>query len=181
MFLNDGYDAVAMEVVALNAGVSKGTLYARHPTKEALFRAVIENSVAEWSAWAATDDHMLTDDIEERLRHHSRTMARSLFEPDVQAFQRLLLTNRFRFPELSRALYDAGYSYIVSIIRSDIMAAAKRDGQPVGDADGIARQLVTTISGWHLQESAARELTIAETIAFGDRAVTLLMAARSIW
>lgn len=181
MFLEDGYDAVAMEVVALTAGVSKGTLYARHSAKDALFRAVVESSVADWSASAAVEDHLLTDDLEERLRHHARITARYMLEPEVQAFQRLLLTNRHRFPDLSRAMYDTGYSYFIDLIRQDIEVAAKKDGHPVRDADGIARQLVATITGWHYQESAARDLTLQELTAVADRTVTLLMAARPLW
>jgi len=181
MFLEDGYDAVAMEVVALNAGVSKGTLYSRYSAKEALFRAVVENTVADWSAAAAVEDHLLTDDLKERLLHHSRVLARYMLDPDVQAFQRLLVTNRLRFPELSRAMYDTGYSYFFDILRKDIEAAAEREGEPVRDADSIARHLIATLTGWHYQESSARDLTLEELTGVGDRTVTLLMAARHLW
>ena len=63
LFLADGFDAVAMEQVAAVAKVSKGTLYARYPAKEALFTAVIRASLREWSEEAARQDHELTDDI----------------------------------------------------------------------------------------------------------------------
>lgn len=181
MFLDDGYDAVAMEAVALKAGVSKGTLYARHPTKDALLCAVVESSVEEWSASAASEDHLLTDDIEERLRHHAHVIARYVLQPDVQAFQRLMVASRVRFPALSRAMYDSGYSYIVGLVRADILAAAARDDQPVKDADSIARHLIATVTGWAAQEGSGREPTLDELLAVGDRAVLLLMAARSLW
>lgn len=181
MFLDEGYDAVAMEAVALRAGVSKGTLYARHSTKDALFNAVVEESVADWSASAAVDDHLLTDVLEDRLRHHAHVIARYQFEPDVQAFQRLMTTSKVRFPALSQAMYDKGYSYIVNLIRTDILDAALRDNRPVRDADSIARHLIATIIGWATQESSGREVTCAELLAVGDRTVSLLMAARDMW
>jgi AcrR family transcriptional regulator len=77
MFLESGYDAVAMENIASATGVSKGTLYARYPSKEALFARVIKERVKTWSAIAGEEDYLLTDDIGERLRHHARTVAKS--------------------------------------------------------------------------------------------------------
>lgn len=180
-FLEDGYDAVSMEGVASETGVSKGTLYARYASKEALFAAVVQASVGEWSEFAARNDHQLSDDIGDRLRHHARSIAHSVVQPDVRAFQRLLVANSDRFPELSRAMYDAGYSYIVGLISADIEAAAKRDGIPVSDAWGIASLIVSSVTGWHMMESAARELAEDEVFTFAERFVSLLLVARSSW
>lgn len=181
MFLEEGYDAVAMEGIALAAGVSKGTLYARHPSKSALFRAIVTDSVAQWSADAAVDDHLLTDDIGERLRHHGRVTARYMLNSELQAFQRILLAARYRFPELSRPIYETGYLYFVTLIADDIVAAARRDGIAVRDPGSIARHLISTISGWYGQESAVHDVTLEDIAAVSDRTVDLLMAARPSW
>ena len=75
MFLELGYDGVAMENIAAATGVSKGTLYARYPSKEALFTTVIHDRVKQWSLISARQDHRLTDDIAERLHHHAHQSA----------------------------------------------------------------------------------------------------------
>lgn len=181
MFLESGFDAVAMENIAAAAGVAKGTLYARHPSKEALFTAIVEDRVKQWSAEAAQQDHLLGDDIAERLRHHGRTIAHSVSQPEVHAFQRLLFTTRDRFPQLSQAMYEAGYLYIVRLIARDIVAAAQRDAIPARQADAIAQMFVSAITGWHLQESGSRTVPLADTIAAADRTVDVFMAARSVW
>lgn len=181
MFFDDGYDAVAMEAVAARAGVSKGTLYARHPSKEALFTAVVEDSVRKWSLAASEQDYLLSEDIGERLRHHGHTIAKSLSQPEVQAFQLLLLANRERFPELSGAMYRTGYLYIVRLIAEDIAVAAARDGMPARDPDAIARMFVSAITGWQLQESAARPIPLDELEAMADRTTDLFLAARAGW
>jgi TetR/AcrR family transcriptional regulator, mexJK operon transcriptional repressor len=181
MFLSDGFDGVAMESVALEARVAKGTLYSRYASKDALFRSVIEASIADWSATAAVDDYLLTEDIGERLRHHAHVIARYVLDPEVQAFQRLLLANRDRFRELNRAMYEAGYRYIVCLIRDDIQAASVRDEIPVRDAESVATQLVSSLTGWEILEGSGRQVTYEEMIATADRAVSLLMAARSHW
>lgn len=181
MFLADGYDGVAMENVAAVAGVSKGTLYARYPSKEALFTAIVEDRVKQWSAAAARQDHLLTDDIGERLRHHGRIIARSLSQPEISAFTRLLLSARDRFPELSKAMYEVGYLYIVRLIAQDIIAAGERDGIPARHPDATARMFVSALTGWHLQESGARSIPIEELFEAADRTVDIFLQGRLCW
>jgi TetR/AcrR family transcriptional regulator, mexJK operon transcriptional repressor len=181
MFLESGYDAVAMENIATATGVSKGTLYARYPSKEALFTKVIQDRVDRWSTASAQEDYLLTDDIGERLYHHARTIARSFLQTDVQAFKRLTLAYRDRFPELAKALYEAGYIYIVQLISRDIQDAARRDGIPVRNPDVIARLFVSTISGWELQESSGGPVPEEDILKAARDTVDLFMAARASW
>ena len=181
MFLESGYDAVAMENIATATGVSKGTLYARYPSKEALFTTVIRERVKKWSEEASQQDHLLTDDIGERLRHHGLTMGRSMLRPEVHAFQWLTLANQDRFQSLAKAMYDAGYLYIVRLISRDISEAAARDGIPVRNPDGVARMFVSAITGWQVQERSAGPISEADMIKAVDQTVDLFMAARSNW
>jgi len=180
-FLDEGYDSVSMEGIAAATGVSKGTLYARYPSKDVLFVAVMEDSIRNWSALAANEDHLLSDDIVQRLRHHALVIARSLLWPDVRAFQRLTLANSGRFPELSRALYEQGYLYIVRLIAADIRESAKRDRRRVRDAESVGQQLVAAITGWYIQSSAIRDVSQKELEKFASRTVDLLIAARDAW
>ena len=181
MFLEEGFDRAAMESVTARTGVSKSTLYARYPSKEDLFAAVVEASVREWSARFSVDDDQLTDDIGQRLRHHARTIARSMTMPDVQAFRRILFATHERFPALALAMYDQAYSFILNLLVRDIQDAAERDGCPAVDARGVAERLLSAIQGWYLQESTVREVPLHELIAFADRTVVLMLAGRSAW
>ncbi len=181
LFFDIGYDAVAMENVAAAAGVSKGTLYARYPSKETLFIAVVEASIREWSAKSPPAARFPSTDIGERLRFHARVIAESLTYPEVRAFQRLLIANRERFPELARVMYDLGYSYIVDLLTDEIEAAAARDAIPARDAHGVAQLIVSAITGWQLQEAATRDPTREEIEAFAMRTVDLLVASRPAW
>lgn len=176
LFFAEGFDAVAMEQIAARAPVSKGTLYARYPSKEALFVAVISALVKEWSARASQQDHLLSDDIEQRLRHHARTIAASLQEPDVQAMQRLIVSIRGRFPELAQAMHDHGYAYITGIIVGDLTDDAARRGQTLRDPASVARTLVSGLAGYDIQNQDPDGLA-----PFAERLVDLLMAAREVW
>jgi len=179
-FFADGYDGVAMEQVAAEARVSKGTLYARHGSKEALFTAVIDDLVNEWSRQAAALDHLLTDDIEQRLRHHAHTIADALMRPDVRALQRLIMAMRTKTPRLFDALRDQGYRYIVDLVARDIEEAAVRDGRAAKDAGAVARMLVAGLSGFELQEEGFAGGG-SGLHAFADRLVDVLLRGRDAW
>jgi len=181
LFFADGFDAVSMEGVATATGISKGTLYARHSSKEALLTAVIEDSIQTWSLIYSVNDHLLKDSIEERLRHHGRTIAQSLLEPDVRALMRLLIGCNDRFPTFSRTIHDLGFAYIVNLVAGDITAAAQRDGIAARDPLSVARMFVSGIFGWQFQEGSARHVTTVEREAMVDRFVALFMAARPDW
>lgn len=179
MFLADGFDAVAMEQIALAAKISKGTLYARHASKEALFIAVVENTVQQWSEEASGEDYLLKDEIEARLRHHARTIAAWVQRPDVLALQKLILGVRDRFPEIARSMHDRGYRYIVDLIASDIRDAASRDGVAARDPEAVGELIVASISGRQMQDVG--QIPGGGLDRFGQRVVDLVMASRSDW
>ncbi len=177
MFLSDGYDVVAMEQVAANARISKGTLYARHPSKEALFSAVVEAAIREWSDASSEQDYLLTDDIGQRLRHHALAIITSMRLPDVVAFQRLLLSVRDRFPEAANAMHEKGYLYLVDYIARDVEAAAVRDGIAVRRPRLVAELLISAVTGREMQDGKCGE----ELETFAGGVVDLLMASRNSW
>ena len=181
MFLEEGFDQAAMETVIARTGVSKSTLYARYPSKEDLFSAVIKASVHQWSTQSAVDDDLLTEDIGQRLHHHARTIARSLTLQEIQAFHRILMATQDRFPRLARDMYAQGYSFILALLTRDIEEAAARDNQRVADARGVAERLIGAIVGWHMQETLVRAVPLAELLHFADRTVDLLLAGRAAW
>jgi AcrR family transcriptional regulator len=177
MFLSDGYDVVAMEQVAATARISKGTLYARHPSKEALFSAVVEAAIREWSDASSEQDYLLTDDIGQRLRHHALAIITSMRRPDVVAFQRLVLSVRDRFPEAATALHEKGYRYLVDYIARDVEAAAVRDGIPARRPDLVAELLIAGVTGKEMQDGECGEALEV----FAEGLVDLLIAARQNW
>lgn len=180
MFLADGFDAVGMKQVAETARVSRGTLYARYASKEALFTAVIERSIDDWSNEAAQRDPELTDNIEQRLRHHAATIAAWLGRADVLALRRLVLSMGDRFPALARVMRDKGYTYIVGLVARDIAEAAARDGRSLRDPLSVARLLVAGITGAQMQEGSER--TDQQGLQdFAQRVVDVIMCGKDAW
>lgn len=181
LFLAEGFDAVSMEQIAAATNISKGTLYARHSSKEDLFAAVTLEIIAQSSEIMAQNAHLLTDDLEQRLRHHARLMVGSLMNPEVIAFQRMLLGVQHRFPELAEAVTEVGYRYLVNIMRDDILTYAGREGRVVRDAEGVALMIVSSIGGYDMFEVSSGRLTIEQLQAHADRTIDLAMAAQAVW
>lgn len=181
LFLAEGFDPVSMEQVASAVGISKGTLYARHSSKEELFAAVVHDAIAEWSAEGGKRTDPAHDDIGQRLRYYARTLADALMRPDILMFQRVLLSVRHRFPELAKTVSDIGYGHTVEVIAADLAAAGRSDGTRAEDAQGVARMVVAAISGYHLHEMPNGRLSADRLRKYADRTVDLVMAARAAW
>jgi len=180
LFLEFGFDLVSMEQVVAAAGVSKGTLYARYASKELLFEAVIKAAIRRWSVEAALDDDLLTDNLEQRLRHHARTITTFMHRPEVLAMQRLLLAVGARFPKLVETMHDRGYRYIVNLIARDIVEAERVQGREPSDAEAVAHMLVAGLSGYQMQVATGPG---GDGVPFSlaDRMVDVIIAGRSAW
>lgn len=180
-FRSLGFDGMALEGVAAEAGVSKGTLYARHKSKEALFLAVWEDAVGRWSDAASEGDHQLTSDLRQRLAYHATTIVDSLRDPEVRDFQALILSNANRFPAIARQIHDIGHRYIVNLVAQDLADAARCEGLAPRDVQSVATAFVSAITGWLLQTATSEPPPREQAIAYALRVVDLVLAARAEW
>ncbi len=107
LFLRSGFAATSIEAIAAAAGVSKRTLYARFPAKEAVFLAVVRRLIGEWLQGfdAAVDS---APSLEAALLAAGQRMLAVALTPPALALHRLMVAEAGRFPELATALRDGG-------------------------------------------------------------------------
>ena len=179
-FLSAGFEGTAMEVVAAQAGVSKGTLYARYPTKEALLHAVIEQRVAAWSAQAGRDDHLLPPGLEDRLRYHAKTIMRSFAVDEIRAFEKLAREPAVA-TAVAREFYEIGQRFIIRLLSNEIAEGTRGDPMPARNPERIAEMLLAMLYGWYHVEEGIRAIPETEALAYADQAVDLLFAGRAAW
>lgn len=107
LFLVQGFAAVSMDAVARQAGVSKATLYAHFPGKDALFAAMVsercDRMAAEAAALAAH-----ADGTEAALRLLGKAVLGFLVAPSTLAIHRTVLAEAGRMPGLAEVFYAAG-------------------------------------------------------------------------
>lgn len=107
LFFRNGLEAVTMEAVAREAGVSKVTVYGHFATKEALFGSVIRRETATIRQGLAQlpDTH---DAVRQSLIEVGVGMLRFLLEPHVMAVERVMSHQGEQYPKLLLAFFEAG-------------------------------------------------------------------------
>jgi AcrR family transcriptional regulator len=159
-FAAHGYDGVSMAEIARHAGLQKSSLFHHFPTKDALYRAALENVVAEGMAvisrWMSASGPW-----SERLDHMAVGITHAIAEP---ARARLLLRELMTAAG-NREAGDAMQGMF------DVVVRFFEDGAAAGAwprAD--FRQLALTQLGMHLvffglPEVSARTLGVADVFA----------------
>jgi AcrR family transcriptional regulator len=99
VFLARGYAASTMHAIALQARMSKKTLYQVFPSKLALFDALLENRIFQGAALPARE----ACSQQESLSRLLFSIAETLLRPDRTALIRLIITDGQAFPELATA------------------------------------------------------------------------------
>jgi AcrR family transcriptional regulator len=102
VFFERGFAGASIDEIARLAGAGKPAMYARFPSKEALFTAVVTRSssrvVAQFESEPAAGAT-----IEERLANIGRNLLTGLLTGDNIDFMRLSIAEVRRFPELADA------------------------------------------------------------------------------
>jgi TetR/AcrR family transcriptional repressor of mexJK operon len=179
-FRNSGYDAARMEVIAEAAGVSKGTLYDRYPSKAALLRAVIAERVATWSDEWEPDGAPIAADLRQRLKQRARRLMEYYCSGKLELLERLF-TGGHSMDELRRMRYEVGHKRTIHVIAQDIVD--RTPNQPIQPraAMQLAEMLMGTLYGWWRMHQEVRRVTREEGLAYADYAVDVLFDGCSAW
>lgn len=145
-FLHGGFEAVSMDTIAREAGVSKATVYAHFAGKEELFGAVIgrecERYLAGFSA-GELDAH----DVRASLTTLGCRFLELLLSPDALALHRIILGEVSRFPALGEVFWQAGPERNLVQIESFLRAAAAAGALQIPDPRLAAEQFVGLVRG----------------------------------
>ena len=109
VFLREGFAAASTDVLAQEAGVSKGTLYAYYPSKERLFVEIIHKQLLE------NPQVQGLDMIDQCTPHHlaelrlvmlslAQKVIATLMQPETLALLRIVIADAHRFPQLVETL-----------------------------------------------------------------------------
>jgi len=141
-FLAHGYAATSMDKVAEAAGVSKATVYSHFQDKEGLFRALIEK-LAKKRFQTILGTQPLQGEPYTVLRRLAKTaLDQMVNDQEYQAFERLLMGESARFPELAQV-------FIASIAKPAIDTISKylasRSELNIPDPEATARILIGSL------------------------------------
>lgn len=150
LFFEKGYAGTPMNAVAAAVGGSKTTLWNCFPSKEELFKAVIDDMAEQYSE-ALKIDLSLEADIASELRRFALALLRTLSNEHVIALQRLVISEAERFPELSQAFYERAPKQGRIILTTFFLSAMERGVMRRGDPQQAANHFKALV-GAHIPQ-----------------------------
>jgi TetR/AcrR family transcriptional repressor of mexJK operon len=138
LFLRDGYDQTSIDAILELSGGSKATLYAYFPTKEDLFRAVIDGVMVN----NAHPDLDVGRDPRAVLTEFAVGRLHVIFSAHHRAVLRLIIAERERFPDLASLYYERGPQRSHGLLVEYLAALKAKDVLAIDDADEAAEFFV---------------------------------------
>ena len=106
VFADRGFAATKLEDVARKAGVTKGTIYLYFENKEALFKALIRQTIVPVIAKGEATAEAFTGSARELFERLIREYWRLVGETSLSSIPRLMIAEAGNFPELARFYYQ---------------------------------------------------------------------------
>lgn len=101
LFVEKGFAATKVDEIAARAGVSKGTLFLYFPTKEDLFRAVVNENIANRFAEWNEEFRAFQGSSADMLRHCMRAWWERIGNTPASGITKLMLCESQNFPEVA--------------------------------------------------------------------------------
>lgn len=149
LLLEHGFPSTSMEMVAEKAGVGKPTIYRHFGNKQELTTAVIEQRRQQLVAALGPMNDTAPDPGTD-LRAFGCRFVELILNPKARAWDRLVIAEADRHPELARTLFQAGPRYVHGIVRDYIAAAVDAGKLHTSDPDEAAEHLISLLLGLEL-------------------------------
>jgi AcrR family transcriptional regulator len=130
VFVERGFAASKLEDVARRAGVTKGTIYLYFENKEALFKAVVRETIVPVIAKGEAVAQAFTGSARELFEKLVREYWRLVGETALAGIPKLMMAEAGNFPELARFYYEEvavrGHRLMASVLERGIKAGEFR-------------------------------------------------------
>jgi AcrR family transcriptional regulator len=136
VFAETGYSGANMDAVAIEAGLSKPTLYQYFQSKEALFSAMM---LGERDQMLDVFEHPSARGMVADLMEFAWDYADTVLRPDLLSLARLIIGEVQRFPEIGRAYQEVGPDRLLRGIM-DYLEGQRRAGRLAFDDAELAAQ-----------------------------------------
>lgn len=142
LFLGRGLDAVTVEEIASEAGVSKMTVYANFDDKGALFEAVVE---LQSTRIQETFERLQIGGgrIDVTLSQFGTTLLAFLLSPEIIKLDNVISSEMARHPGLGQRFYEAGPHRMWHALTAIIEAASRKGEVRTDDAKRAAEDLIS--------------------------------------
>jgi AcrR family transcriptional regulator len=126
LFVEKGFSATRLDDVAMRAGVSKGTLYLYFDSKEALFKAVIEEGIVPTLAAAEQRVAGFEGSSIELLRHLLFGWWQEIGATRLAGVPKLIISESRNFPDVAQYYHDKVIVRGRALLRTALQRGIKR-------------------------------------------------------
>ncbi len=170
LFLRRGYAGTSMDLIAAEAGVARQTIYNQFESKESLFRAIF-SALADEAMTPLAVAAQKGGAVRATLLQLARSHMTHMLSPTKLALHRLVVAEVEQFPELGRAIYDAGATRVVAHLADFLRQQTRLGHLEVPNPEIAAAQFLGMLVG--LQQFRAlmkvevteREIDVTATAA----------------
>jgi TetR/AcrR family transcriptional regulator of autoinduction and epiphytic fitness len=125
-FQKNGFNGTSMDRVAETAEVSKRTVYNHFPSKEELFEAILNLSLAR-SAYCKYEDYDPNVDCRTQLIKVARDFTDAVSEPESLRMTRVIISRFLQSPEIAASTLDKQAVFYEGLVAW--LKAAQNDGR----------------------------------------------------
>lgn len=146
LFLERGFDGVAVDDLIDRVGGSRSTIYSHFGGKEGLFKEAMIRLCAEVAK--PLEQLNIAGEPSDVLPRLGRQLLKSALSPRTLALHRLLVNEGRRFPDVAQAMWDVSYGKAVGILAAWI-AQQQRPGQGLSSAvpaKSLAEQFISMVA-----------------------------------
>ena len=170
VFLTQGFDAASMGAIALEAGVSKGTLYVYFKNKDELFGAIIEDQRQQHAR------HLFTfepgEDVGAALTRVGTGFVRFMCEPGILSSLRTVTAIAHRMPVMGAHFYRTGPATGIARLAAYLEAQVAADVLEPHDCEVAAAQFIDSCTSLIFKPMLFHAIEMPDQ-ALIDRVVTM--------
>ncbi len=145
-FMEHGYDRASMDLIALEAGVSKATLYAYFENKQQLLLKLVEEECNTVGPTVPVASELLSLDIEVALRTIAQSFTHMFMNHRGLEFYRLIISNVKHFPEVATMFMEAGPRRHQAEIACFFSQAVQRGLLEIDDVDRAVKHFLGLVA-----------------------------------
>lgn len=144
VFLEHGFSATTTDMVHQAAGVSKSTVYAHFPGKDALFIAVIR-AECQRLLERTNAEQVKGKTVRETLTRIGARLLEVALAPSALALYRIVVAETPRFPNIGKVFHAVGPTLLQDELARYLAEADKRGDIRVRDPDTAASHFVAMV------------------------------------
>jgi AcrR family transcriptional regulator len=130
VFVERGFAATKLDEVARRAGVTKGTVYLYFTSKDALFKAVVRETIVPCIAQGEALAKAHTGPARELFVKLVHAWWKLIGETELSGIPKLMMAEAVNFPDLARFYYDEvvtrGHGLVASVLERGIASGEFR-------------------------------------------------------